>query len=290
VKVRGPAASAFFSSGDVAVNAGVPGTTTFFLVPQVPQGLAQGDLLQFFTTNYALPSSVHSITDVTGQILTLADAIPSNVSWDFSVSIPPPFARLHTGHVADFSEFQAGLLAWGALAEQQPLFFTNLNRLINPLLANTSPTAVQVNNATLAILGLYQELTIAEATARGYPPASTIEAILASYTVAQQPPVDALIRSYTEKGADRAVDLLLAGSFQTFFGLDPSSTSYGGALQVAARAVAMSDLPVKKLNRTNTQTSRLTVSTTDPDPEYNFDDSTTLFPDPLGPNDQANGS
>jgi hypothetical protein len=288
VKVRGPAAAFFYLSGDAAVGVGVAGTTTFFQLPSVPQGIDVGDLLQFFSTNYALPSQFQTITAVNDKVLTLDGPIASNVSWSFGTTLP--YARLHTGHVSEFSTFQAELLAWTKLLEQQPLYFTNLNAAINPLLANSAPTAVQVNTALTKVEALYGELTILAAETYSKPVDATIESILKGYTVIQQPQIDSLVRSYSDKGADRAIDLLLAGSFQLFFGLDPSSSSYAGAMQVAAREVAMNDLPVKKLNRTNTQTSRHMGSALEPDPEYNFDDSNQPVPDPLSPDQQADGS
>ena len=290
LKVRGPAASTFYTSGDPAIGVGVPGTTTFFQIPSVPQGLSVGDLLQLFGTSPVIPTQVQAITAINGKVITLDGSIASNVSWQFGDTQPVPFARLHTAAVADFSEFQAELLAWAALPAQQSLYFTNLNAAINPILANSSPTGVQINTALNTVALLYQTLTEAAATTYSQDEAATLEYILDSYVVDDQPQVDSLIRAYGDKGADRAIDLLLAGSFQEFFGLDPNETSYAGTMQEAAKAVAMNDLPVKKTNRTNTQTSQLTGSTTDPDPEYNYDDSANGAPDPLSPDEQADAS
>ena len=290
IKIRGPAVPLFFASVDLAATAGVFGTTLYVQIPQVPAGLAAGDLLQLFAAQYNLPSQTQTLTRVEGNLLTLDGPIASGVPWTFGPNAQVPFARLHTGHVADFNEFKAELLAWAALPPQQPLFFTNLSALINPLVANTTPSARDVHAAVQALGLLVGQLTQAGATTYAQNPAASLEALLAGYLVPAQAPVDTLVRTYLAKGADRAIDLLLSGAFDVFFNLTPENTSYAGAMAGAARAVALNDLPVQKNNRTNTQTSRLQASTLSPDPEYDLSDSTGLVPDPLGPEDLANGS
>jgi hypothetical protein len=281
IKVRGSAVSNFYTPTETGY-IGIAGTTTFFQLPQAPTGLDIGDLVQFFAVSYNTPSDIKVVKSIEGTILTLDAPIPSNVSWNFSTSITPPFARLHTGHVFDFNSFQQELQYWAGLHEQQPLFFTNLNALINPLIANTTPTAEEVGAATNMVGELYKELNAFGAKTYGGTPSLALDAILSSYSTAPQAPVDALLRSFREKGADRAVDAITSGHFQLFFGMTPQTSSYAGQMQNAMQAVAMNDLPMKKMNRKDVATSRLLSSTSSPDPDYNLSDIEQNVPDPKG--------
>jgi len=100
----------------------------------------------------------------------------------------------------------------------------------------------------------------------------TLEFALREYTAPALPEVDALIRTFREKGSDRALDLLLRGRFQSFFGLTADESSYGGNAQAAMREVARQDLSLRKGNRTEAVQSREISSTTSPDYEFGQDD------------------
>jgi hypothetical protein len=99
-----------------------------------------------------------------------------------------------------------------------------------------------------------------------------LSSILASYTVSPVGPVDTLIKSYKEKGADRAVDLLLQGQFSTFFNMDVHDVSYAGAMQKTMRSVMQEDLPVRSTKRQDVNRSRLISSSVSPDYEYDQSD------------------
>jgi hypothetical protein len=112
-------------------------------------------------------------------------------------------------------------------------------------------------------------------------PADTLEAHLANFTVKTVQEIETLIRSLTEKGADRAVNLLLEGQFTTFFGLSLDQVSYAGNLMSTLKSTARQDLPVRKTNRKDNNTSRLIASTATPDFEF---DSSDLDPNtPVNP-------
>jgi hypothetical protein len=92
--------------------------------------------------------------------------------------------------------------------------------------------------------------------------------------------VDAMLKTLQERGADRALDLLLECQFQTFFGVTLEDSSYGGAFQKAMRNVLMNDLPINKVRRVESTEGKLTT-TTGTDYEYSLDDiDNTLKPDP----------
>ena len=128
------------------------------------------------------------------------------------------------------------------------------------VLSNASPTAVQIHDAVAQLQLLVSGLTV-------------LQGVLQGYVVASEPPVDALLRSFKEKGADRAIDLIKGGLFKEFFEVTPQTASYAGDFQHKMRAVVMNDLPVRKDNRADATTARLIASTTTPDMEYNLSDT-----------------
>lgn len=250
------------------------GTSSWFALPSLPRGLQPGDVLEYYAADYKTPSSSYTIAQVISGLNVVQVAadpvsgfIPDGSSWQFTPQ-PVPFARLRMGVLNDFVSVQAALTTWLARSANQPLFFENLNGLVNPLLANANPTTAQIAAAVNAVLQLYSYLTIAQATAVLGDPSSSLEAIIATFTVEPVGAIDTLIRSFVEKGSDRATDLLLAGKFSTFFTLTADQASYSGAFQASTRAVAMNDLPVRRMNRPEAQSSQLISQAQSPDFEY----------------------
>lgn len=269
--VQGNAAASFFAS----VPSTTVGTTPWFQLPSIPNGLQAGDVLELYGTDYNVPSHAYNILAVISSLkviqldqdLVASGYVTDGVTWQFGTQ-PPPFARLHYGTLNDFSQVQALLNTWLALPENQPSYFANLNGLINPLLVGTNPTAEQVGAATTALTQLYQFLTTAEAAAQNISVLQCLEGILPTFTIEAVPAVDGLIKSYIAKGSDRAVDILLSGQFSTFFGLTVDGASYAGSMQEATRAVAQNDLAVSKNSRSTAYNSRLQSQATSPDFEY----------------------
>jgi hypothetical protein len=249
-------------------------TTPWFQLPSIPRGLQPGDLLQFYPTNYAVVGSEFLITsvDTTLKLIGVSPDVPvASGSWTFTPQ-PPPVARLRVGTMNDYSVYKTQLTAWLANTTQSPLFLQSLNRLINPLLANQNPTVAQLSTAANALIALFKQLTIAAATT--YNGVGPLEGAVKGYTAEPVPAIDALIKSYIEKGSDRAVDLLLGGQFSAFFGLTVNNASYAGAFQDATRAVARNDLPVRKYSRPETQTGRLLGQSQSEDFEFTSSDIT----------------
>jgi len=268
--LQGDAALTFFSASPHTQL----GTSSWFALPSIPRGLQPGDVLEYYSTDYKTPSSSYVITQVISGLKVLQVAadpvsgfVPDGSSWQFSPQ-PVPFARLRMGVMNDFAQVQALLTTWLVSSVNQPLFFENFNRLINPLLANANPTAAQIGVAVNTLLQLYAYLTIVQATAVLGQPSVSLEAIIQTFTVEPIPAIDTLIRSFIEKGSDRATDLLLAGKFSTFFTLTADQASYSGAFQASTRAVAMNDLPVRRINRPEAQSSQLISQAQSPDFEY----------------------
>ena len=270
ISVSGPTAGTFFTT----VPAVGYGTTTYFQLPSIPRGLSAGDVLELYDAEYNAPSSVFRIVgiDTSLNLLELGAALsthlpPSPQRWVFGDQ-PPPFARLRAEKSFDFMMFQTRVSAWAALSVNQASYFTLVNAKINPLLVNRTPTAAQVGDATNALSLLYQAL--AETGASDVT--TTLEYAVAKYVVPPVPAVDTLLKTYKEKGSDRATDLLLAGSFSTFFSLTVDETSYGGAMQSAMRGVAREDVAVRKTGRTDAVQARQLSQAVSPDYDYDSSD------------------
>jgi hypothetical protein len=97
----------------------------------------------------------------------------------------------------------------------------------------------------------------------------TLEEILAAYVVT--PPVqevDALVATYRQRGADRALDALLECRFTDLFGMGSATASYAGNLMSGLRDLSRQTLPTSKYNRPVAGTQVLISSSPTPDPEY----------------------
>jgi len=156
-------------------------------------------------------------------------------------------------------------------------YFLDLNRLVNPLLQNTNPQGTDVVAAVNRVKDIYSLLLRAAASSYGTDPEAALETLLDSYSVDTVSEVDALVRTFKEKGADRALSYLLQGRFSAFFGLDKEGVSYAGTFQKAMREVAREDLPVSKTNRYDQRTSPVISSVESPNYEY---DTSDLDPSP----------
>ncbi len=272
-------ANTLFGAGQLGLEAFM--TTPWFKLPSIPTTLDGGDLLELYASAYHTASATHEILSV-DTVLRLIEVEPElgTTTWAFGDGVPP-FAKLRAGKYIDFNGFKARLETWLAQAPQQAAFFTDLNRFINPLVVNTNPSAAQVNTARLKVLELAGYLTTAAAEVVDADPALSLEDILGDYEVPPVPPVDVLLNTLAERGADRAKDLLLEGQFNTFFSVTIDGSSYSGDVLERLRAVAQQDLPVRKSKRSETYQSPLQASADSPDFEFDTSDTETgVQPDP----------
>jgi hypothetical protein len=281
--IAGDAALTFFAASPTTVL----GTTPWFQLPSIPQGLQSGDILEYYPTDYATPSFSYTIVsvDTTLDLIQVGPdpntglGVPDLSSWQFSPQ-PVPFAALRYGMQNDWNQVQAAFVAWLAASVNQPLFFQNFNALINPLLANASPTTAQVGASVNALNSLAAFVQAIFATAINENPAQALDSIVASFTIESVPSIDNLIQAFLEKGSDRATDLLLQGEFSMFFGLTADQVSYAGAFQAATVAVNATDLPVSKFVRPEAQSSQLTGQTSSVDFEFQPSSITETIPGP----------
>lgn len=268
------------------------GETTYVQLPEIPPALTVGDVFELYETQYNVVSRSATIIGIDRSInvIQLSEAFESSLSVPLgSGTSPTPFARLRIGQVASYDNLKARLENWLGLSVNQLSFFTNLNRLVNPLLVNKNPTAVAVRDASLEVQKLLSYLSIDGAASYGIAGsgattasvADALEQVLSSYSVDPVEPVDVLLKSFRERGADRAIDVLLQGQFSTFFGLSMDGTSYSGALQESARALAREDLPMRKYNRVGFQGERLISTGVEKDYEFDLSDADAdVAPDP----------
>jgi hypothetical protein len=90
--------------------------------------------------------------------------------------------------------------------------------------------------------------------------------------------VDTLIQGFLEKGADRAVDILLSANFSGFFGLSADSSSYAGNMLQTLRSMAREDLPINKFNRKESVQGKLLSSAASDDFEFSSSDIEKTVP------------
>lgn len=288
IAISGPAGY-FFSS---LVPDQVAGRTHYWQLTELPKAALPGDVIETYLTNYRQATEVYPITEIDASLRVVRTS--NNVATSFTALMsdgqgPPPFARLRVGEVASYSQFKARLDLWSGLSVAQASYFTNLYRFVNPLLVNKNPTAVAVRDAEREVEELISYLSIAGATSYGATGSQsslastvdTIEHILDSYVVSPVGPVDVLLKSFKERGADRAIDILLSGDFSGFFGLDANGVSYSGNLQEAARELAREDLPMRKYDRAGFKGERIISTASEKDYEFDLSDADAdVAPDP----------
>jgi hypothetical protein len=226
------AISRFFTT----LPASEPTLTSYFQLPEWPTGLEEGDLLELYDTDPSTPDVVRTITGLeeSERVIQLASGV--NVlagNYPMTTGSVIPFSRIRKAMFNNFVSFEENISEW---VDQPQNLFRQIQSNINSLLVNKKPTAAQLNSAVSSVNDLTIELGVLE----GY---------INSYTSDIVPEVDVLLDSFREKGADRALDILLEGRFADFFGLSQEEVSYAGVVQRAVREVSREDLPIRKTGR-----------------------------------------
>ncbi len=255
------------------------GTTPYLLFEDdLPRTVAVGDLVLLFEGAYSEASREFSIVGLESgpSVVELAPPIESTASFSFDFDVPTPFGRIRVAQVANYGDFEARLDDWLKDAFQQPAFFAELTRYVSPILVNQNPGLAAVNDAAILLKELLSQLTIEGANIYGSPgeEANTLEYALANYVAPPCEPVDTLLGTLRQKGADRAIDLLVEGQFSVFFGLNSDGVSYSGELLRSLRELAREDLPVRKYDRPEAFGEKLIgVVSGDKDYEYDVSDA-----------------
>ncbi len=233
-----------------------PTLTSYFQLPEWPNGLEEGDLLELYDTDPSTPDVVRTITGLeeSERVIQLASGVDVRAgSYPMTTGSGIPFSRIRKTMFNNFINLRGNISEW---VDQPPNLFQQIQANINALLVNKKPTAAQLNSAVSSVNYLTIEL-------------STLEAFLSAYTSDVVPEVDVLLDSFREKGADRGLDILLEGRFADFFGLSQEEVSYAGVVQRAVREVSREDLPIRKTGRGSND---VIIASYD-EPDFEFDQS-----------------
>jgi hypothetical protein len=164
---------------------------------------------------------------------------------------------------ADFISYLDEWYSWLDTTEFSDDIF-ELERVMNPLLANKNPSIAQLNDARNTLLSLKHLLT--------YSLPYGLTEVLTEYWVALVPRIDAALKMLKERGLDRAYDLLMDGKIAEFFGMDKDDASSSAYMLKTMRSVVQSDLRVSKLDEDADDTI-LTDSLVGTDPDYDYSDA-----------------
>ena len=234
----------------------------WFELKSLPTKVEIGDYLELHDTAAALASATYGITNIDGYLLQLDASIsPSSTTpWAMTQDAPAPYGRVKKRKLDDYQILKGQIDILNALPQANvDSYYAELNRLLNPVLINKTPKASDIAAVTSKLVGLatfFSNMTLA----------------LSAYTAPYEEKVDTLISAFKQQGAQRAVDLLLEGSFSTFFGLSQDEASYAGTIQSSIRTINQQDLPQSKLNRSNPHSGMLIDSYEEPDFEYDYRD------------------
>ena len=259
----------------ITEEASAVGATNYFQVTELPKGLEVNDVLELYDTNVSVPSSTYVIADFnsTLNILQLATPVAStHPATTFSTTSQLPFARIRRHKSSNYEGFKTAVLAWLHLSVNQSQYMSELDRLMNPILANSNPTPGAVTAAKGHLQKLIQVLSITGAQSFGASVDATLEDAYSSYTAQAIPQVNTLIATYTAKGTDRALDILIEGRFSEFFGLTQDTASYAGTLLAAVKQITLADIPVRKTLREQNKAMEKTMASYE-DTDFEFDQS-----------------
>lgn len=177
----------------------------------------------------------------------------------------PSFQILSAAAVA-YEELVAALADWDDLlaASDFQEDILELERVMNPLIANKNPSIAQLQDARNTLQSLRDLLS-------NTAPDGLTE-ILQAFQVRIVPRIDAALKMLKERGMDRAYDLLMDGKIEEFFSMDKDDASSSAYMLKSMRSVVQSDLPISKLDEDADDIIHddLVVGT---DPDYDYSDA-----------------
>lgn len=257
------------------------GTTPWVKLPTWPAGIQVGDVLELYEERYNQVSREFTIVGLDKQnfLIQITPELESNANFDFGTGeSPPPFARIRVTRTYDFNALKNRLEAWLARRENQQQYLEDLSRQLNFLTGSQNPTAAQVRDFGVQLENLAAWLSqvgqqsFGAGTSPTAQPEDTLEQALLDYRVTPAVnEVDTLLQVYRQRGAQRALDILLECRFQDFFGLNQDGASYAGELMQQLRNLARQQLPVSKYGRPAAGQQAMVAQAPAPDPEYTID-------------------
>jgi hypothetical protein len=233
--------------------------------------LAVGDAIRYFEDDYNVATqesqvvSLRVVDDKT--VAAILPVIGTDQEWDFDATVPP-YARVVDQSYRTYDGFRVCAEDWASVIEASfANYFYDLERLTSALLHNRSAADFQVNDILAKILELENILLQENAPDETL----TLQYAVTQFQMKPVQEVDTLLRSLREKGAERAVDVLLEGKFKEFFAMDFEDTSYAGAMLKATRDLTREDMPIRKDDRAGRKEQRMLVEAESPD--YEIDQS-----------------
>jgi hypothetical protein len=213
----------------------VPGTTTGFRVAE------NGTDVDFLRLDV-----------VEGDIVRIAgsDREVLELSTNYQLELDPPLNtdatitgfRILSAAAVAYESLDTALDSWYELLEASDFQedILELERVINPLVANKNPSLALLQTARDKVAELRSLLT--DTTPDG------LTEVLKAFQVAIVPRIDAALKMLVERGMDRAYDLLMDGEIATFFAMDKDDASSSSFMLKSMRGVVQSDLPISKLD------------------------------------------
>lgn len=228
------------------------------------------------TAGVDIDFTVHDV--VVNDILYLTDSTPtetrhtissledSNKQLEFTPALPSNITltafRILSTAAESYALFIAQMEAWTraipSVYEENTL---ELDRQMNPLLANKQPSIAQLNDARAAAQLLRTTL-------------KNLSNILVAFVVAAVSRIDAALKMLRERGMDKAYDLLMTGEIASFFDMDKDDAASSAFMLKSMRSVVQQDLPVSKLEDDIDDTyAKDTIVGTDPDQDFSDQDT-----------------
>jgi hypothetical protein len=248
------------------------GATTGFRVAEsgtdidfTRKDVVEGDIVRISKgTGYA--ETDHTIIELADSNRQLELDPPVDVDLNTTTYPDMQFEILSASAVA-YETFIDELTAWRAELSQSDYTesILELERAMNPLIANANPSKALINDALFAANNLYALLT--NASPQG------LTEVLVAFQVEVVPRIDAMLKMLTERGLDRAYDQLMEGDIEGFFGMDKDDASSSGYMLKTMRGVVQEDLRTSKLeDDVDEGTMWDEVSDTDADFDYSDGD------------------
>lgn len=248
VKVSGDGCQQFFGSATVEVI----GSTGWVELSE-QNDISEGDTVSVSTTGQYV---VDAVQDNYVHLSTEMDADHPTINFDSQTGV---YGSVTYGKKETLDSFSSAILIWLEQWEDASSYFTELTRLLNFVLVDKNPTSGEINDVLAHLDTLVAGLT-------------SIYETLLEHDVERAEDLDNVIRTYREKGCERAVDLLLECRLADFFGLSVEEASYAGRMLEAVKGVARNDMPVSRYDRRE-NSSRLLATVPSPDYDTDFSDS-----------------
>ncbi len=249
ISVSGSAASATFST-TISI-----GTSSWVQMSDPSKEVKSGDLFQYRDQlgNLVLEEPIVSVSE---DLLQLTTPLPVTATVPFTPA--PVWVTIARAGNSAFTAFQAGLELWMSRDFTQTL--SELTRYANATLADKNPSSAEIS----AVKGQLQVILDA---------LDALVPVLEGYSISSSAGITDLIRDYSEKGADRALDTLLECRFGDFFGMSADDSSYAGNLMSGLRDLARMDYPIDRRDRLRGGEERVFARTEGEDPEFEYDES-----------------